>query len=711
MALDRTNATLALSGPLTDVKGISPARAKLLERAGISDMRDLVYTIPNRYIDLRRVSNIANAPLETEVTILARVHSVKLKFPNTRRALVEITLVDGTSTMIVGVFNNPWLARKLEPGQLLAVAGKATFAYGFLRMTNPFIEQVHDRFDGGKILPVHPSTGKISAAMMRSFMKDALFRIAGCYDPIPHGIRMRRRLFSRDSSLRSIHFPKDMDEVESAKRRLIYEELLFLQLHLMMQEAGQSMDSPARVSLADAHFKKDLLASLPFDLTADQESAVSDVVSDMERPKPGRRMLLGDVGSGKTIVAALGAAAAADAGGQTLIMAPTEVLAEQHHASLLPLFEKAGMRSAMLSGSTVPSDRERILSDLRSGKLDVLIGTHALIEPDVHPANCTFCVIDEQQRFGVSQRDALLAKGESPDALFMTATPIPRTLAISLFGNLDLTYLRERPTKGAKRETHVLHRQSQGKAFDAAKEALARGEQVFIVCPLIGVKGTGNGKDSDEGPIIESPEDYSVADVASAESEAAYLSSTVFADYEVGLLHGSLPSEKKAEVMRGFHDGKIAVLVSTTVIEVGVDIPKATVMIVEDANMFGLSQLHQLRGRVGRSGLDSKVFLLSNSKSPEAMERLSILERTDDGFEVSEHDLALRREGDILGRRQSGRSALRFVNVIRDRELVEAAHEDAKNLLEEDPKLELPENAHLARELREVYKASDKVGA
>ena len=447
-----------------------------------------------------------------------------------------------------------------------------------------------------------------------------------------------------------------------------------------------------------------LAEAVPFRLTDEQEEAKRDILAALAAPQTANHLLLGDVGTGKTVVAAFALAAAADTGAQALLMAPTEVLARQHGKSLGPLFDAAGISWAVLTGSTPSAEREAVLARVAEGSVDVLIGTHALLEDDVAPRRLSLVVIDEQQRFGVEQRAKLLAKGDAPDALYLTATPIPRSLALALFGNLTLSYLKHRPHDAAQRATFVHQKADRGHAYDAARAALARGEQVYVVCPLIGQdSGERDAKAADGGSGGRRRE----ADEEAYEYAAISIE-TVFADYRVELLHGRMPASEKQAVMQRFRDNETQVLVATTVIEVGVDVPNATVMIVEDADRFGLSQLHQLRGRVGRGEKAAEVHLVSASKSDAALTRLSAMVDTDDGFELASYDLSLRREGDILGNRQHGASGLKLVNVMRDGAVIEAAHADAAAILEEDPNLELPAHRALAREVRIVY-ANDHV--
>ncbi|MCI2242713.1 ATP-dependent DNA helicase RecG [Adlercreutzia faecimuris] len=717
-APDRLAATLALDEPVGRVRLVSPARAKALEKLGIRTVRDLVTHFPRRYVDLSAVRTVADARIGESCTVRGTVHEIKLKRPRPNLPLVEMALVDGTGTLMVTCFRQPWLMDQVRAGDVVAVAGKVEFDYGFKRMTNPYLEKVEGGQAAAMIIPVHPATEKLSPAWMRRLAENALAAVRGLYDPLPLSLREKYRLMSRGSALSCIHFPQTMGEVAEARRRLAYEELLVLELFLMQEGARRSAGRTPVSHVADGPYLRRLGEALPFSLTGEQDQARRDLLAVMAAPRTANHMILGDVGTGKTAVAAFGLAAAADTGGQALLMAPTEVLAVQHGRSLGPLLDAAGVTYDVLTGSTPAAEREAILARVAGGTTDVLIGTHALLEDDVAPRNLTLVVIDEQQRFGVDQRARLLAKGEAPDAVYLTATPIPRTLALALFGSLTLSYIREKPHAGAARATRVVTKERRGVAYDAAREALGRGEQVYVVCPLIG-KGTEErdakaaaARDEEDGaahPVvsIESEADLAGDDVAAATREAAMLQSSTFADYEVALLHGGMTAAEKKQVMDRFRAGEIGVLVATTVIEVGVDVPNATVMIIEDADRFGLSQLHQLRGRVGRGEKPAEVFLVSASKQDAALQRLGAMERTDDGFELASFDLSLRREGDILGNRQHGASGLKLVNVVRDGRIIEAAHADAAALLEEDPALEAPEHRALAREVRILASHAD----
>ena len=717
---DRVQATLAFEAPVTSVRLVSPQRARALRKLGIATVRDLVCHFPLRYVDMSQVYTIANARIGASCTIKAHVHEVKVKRPR-RTVLAEVTLVDNTGTLIVTAFRQPWLADQLKQGMMVAVSGEVEFNYGFKRMTNPHIEQLEDEAGfHGVIVPVHPLTGSVKAGMMRRLVGNALQEVRGAIDPLPLSLRVKYRLMSRNQALSCIHFPHSMDEQREARRRLAYEEVLLLELMLMQEGARRSEDAEPTAHVTSGRHGDALAKAVPFELTAEQVAARDEILARMAARRAADHMLLGDVGTGKTIVAAFALAAVADTGTQALFMAPTEILAQQHAASLGPLLDAASVSWSLLTGSTPAADRAEILERAADGSLTVLFGTHALIENDVELANCTLAVIDEQQRFGVDQRAALLAKGTCPDALYLTATPIPRTLALALFGNLTLSYLKQRPRSAAPRTTHLHTLVDRGQAYDAALAACQRGEQVYVVCPLVGEKqpeqpkGKTGGEQAEDayefaGIAIEDERDMIGDNASAAEAEAAFLQSKVFVDFRVGLVHGRLPADEKRQVMDAFRAGEINVLVATTVIEVGVDVPNATVMIVEDADRFGLSQLHQLRGRVGRGTKPSEVHLVSGTKKESALERLRAMERTDDGFELASYDLSLRREGDILGNRQHGASLLKLVNVVRDGKLIEAAHADAAAILEEDPALRTEQYRPLAHEARVVYRGTGEV--
>lgn len=690
--LDRLHASLLLDASVGVVKQISDTRARILYRSfGIKTIRDLLQLYPRRYIDMSCVVSIQQAEIGKSYTIFGTLYEIKQKRPKPRLTLVELSLLDESGLLIVTCFNQPWLAENLHKGERISVSGKIEFSYGFKRMVNPLIV-AHEEGEAetGVVLPVHPSVAKIPRTTMRRMISNALSGIQGLYDPLPLSLRARYRLYSRYQAYRGVHNPVSISDANQARRRLRYEELFFLELELIDQEQKRIAGVKPFQHQIQGPYQDALRALLPFSLTQDQETAIAAISEKMSEDYPMNHLLLGDVGTGKTIVAAFALAACADTGTQALMMGPTEVLVQQYGATLGPLFDQMGVSWGILTGSTPSSQRNELLCELSEGRLQVLFGTHALLEKEVRVARCSLVCIDEQQRFGVEQRQALIDKAPGADILSMTATPIPRSLALALYGGLSLSYLHAAPAKQGGRSTTVCHFSQEGIAYDALRAALERGEQAYVICPLIGLdlEDRETGQQEEEAgnqSIIEYAaiewdiEHDEVGDTLSAATlHAKILQEQIVPGARVGLLHGKMNSQEKAQIMEEFRQGSIQVLVSTTVVEVGVDVPNATVMIIEDADRFGLAQLHQLRGRVGRGNLSGLVFLVSRSKAPQSLERLRIMEKVDDGFALSEYDLSLRREGDIFGNRQHGRSRLALVNVIRDKAIIEAAYHDAR---------------------------------
>ena len=694
---DRLHATLALDAPVSSVKQVSPARAQALARAmSIGTVRDLLQCYPLRYVDMSKVVTAQSAQIGTQCTLAAQVYEVKVKRIRPKLTLTEVSLVDDTGLIIASCFNQPWLSEKIGKGDSVVVSGKVEFSYGFKRMTNPLIEK-HEPGEEvqGKILPIHPATSKISRAMMKRIVGNALQQVQGAYDPLPLKFRRKYRLYSRFEAFRGIHDPFSLEDSIQARRRFRYEELFFLELELVNRERERALQhAPFQQVLSDEDMNL-VKACLPFSLTEDQETAVGDILAKMAEQYPMNHLLLGDVGTGKTVVAAFALVCAALSGHQAMLMGPTEVLVSQYGISLGPILDACNVPWSTIMGQTPREEKESVIAQFACGDIKVLFGTHALLQDDVVTCDCSLVCIDEQQRFGVEQRRALIAKAPGADILSMTATPIPRSLALARYGGLSLSYLHRPPAKQGGRTTKVCHFSEEGIAYDALRAALSRGEQAYVICPLIGLdlpksKPTAQDDEDDDSAIEYAAIEWGLehdsigGTLSAATKHAEILQSQVVPQASVALLHGKMTPNEKNEVMRRFRDGDIDVLVSTTVVEVGVDVPNATVMIIEDADRFGLAQLHQLRGRVGRGGLPGHVFLVSRSRAPEALERLSAMEKTEDGFALSEMDLSLRREGDIFGDRQHGASPLKLVNVVRDKAVIEAAYRDARSVFEAD---------------------------
>lgn len=716
---DRLHATLALDAPVSSVKQVSPARAQVLARAmGVATVRDLLQCYPLRYVDMSKVVTAQSAQIGTRCTLVAQVYEIKLKRIRSKLTLTEVSLVDETGLIIASCFNQPWLSEKIGKGDLVVVSGKVEFSYGFKRMTNPLIEK-HEPGEEvrGKFLPIHPSTSKISRAMMKRIVGNALEQVRGAYDPLPLSLRRKYRLYSRFEAFRGIHEPVSLDDSIQARRRLRYEELFFLELELVDRERKRAeQHAPFQQTLSVVDMNR-IKACLPFSLTEDQEAAVGDILARMAERYPMNHLLLGDVGTGKTIVAAFALVCAALSGHQAILMGPTEVLVSQYGISLGPILDACNVSWSTVMGQTPREEKEAAIAHFARGDIKVLFGTHALLQDNVVAQDCSLVCIDEQQRFGVEQRQTLIAKAPGADILSMTATPIPRSLALARYGGLSLSYLHQPPAKQGGRSTKVCHFSEEGIAYDALRAALSRGEQAYVICPLIGLdlpKSTPAEPGEDDDASIEYAaiewgiEHDAIGDTLSAATKhAEILRSQVVPQASIALLHGKMAPSEKNEVMRRFRDGGIDVLVSTTVVEVGVDVPNATVMIIEDADRFGLAQLHQLRGRVGRGGLPGQVFLVSRSRAPEALERLGAMEETEDGFALSEMDLSLRREGDIFGDRQHGASPLKLVNVVRDKAVIEAAYHDARSVFETDDLME-DERAIVMQELQTIQEMRNR---
>ena len=713
---DRLSATLRFDEKLNCVPGVSGARAAILSKRKLYTVRDLLFHYPHRYIDMSETPDIAHAEIGSMCTIIARVYNIVLKRPKPRMSLVEITLTDQTGTLMVTCFHQDWLMNRFKPGMRIAVSGKLEFSYGFKRMVNPYLEILDEESDAaGIVMPVHFTSEGITTAWMRRLIQNALDICLGMFDPLPHGLRQRYFLMSRQVALSCIHFPRNMKELEQARRRLRYEEVLLLELYLMRKRKVKLFGKTPHSHYISGPSLQKLKSEIPFELTEEQNNAISEILLRMEQPEAMNHLLLGDVGTGKTIVAAHALAAAADSNSQALMMAPTEVLVQQYAHSMGPLLDKASVSWGILTGSTSKQERESLLEKLKSGTLQVLFGTHALIEPNVQGRNISLVIIDEQQRFGVDQRNALEEKGEACDVLSLTATPIPRSMALALFGDTSLSYIKHKPIQHAPTTTKVLDRTHAGVAYEAARRAVEQGRQAYVVCPLVGMR-TEDKKQAQEKQgvekeesihwaviTIENEDDGDIISLKDAHRHADYLQKKIFPGFKVGLLHGKMPAEEKNQVMEEFRLGLIDILVSTTVIEVGVDVPNATVLVIEDADRFGLSQLHQLRGRVGRGDVSGEAYLISATRDPYAQERLAVMEKSNDGFEIAEYDLALRHEGDILGNRQHGASSLRLINVVRDAALIEIAHEDAVDIINTDPFLQRFDHQELLREIQRIF--------
>jgi len=691
-----------LSLPVTAVKGVAGPMAARLGKLGITTVRDLLYHFPRRYNDFSQMKPISQLRPGEEVTIPVHVWDIVVQRTGPKSSRVEAAVGDDSGNMRVTWFN-PYVARQIKPRSQVILSGRVSTFRGFLEMQNPEFEladKTEELIHTGRIVPVYPLTEGLYAKPVRRMVKAAVDQWATALGEfLPEGLRVEQGLLDLPQAIREIHFPSNQQSMEAARRRIAFDELLLLQVGMQMQKRRWREAQPG-VSLSPVpEILEAFRSSLPFPLTDGQNEALRDVMADLSGQHPMIRLLQGDVGSGKTIVALMGLLVAIFNGHQGALMAPTEVLAEQHYRTITSLLASAGMiegeRPAspypfvplvrLLTGSTRKSEKTRILEEIARGDVHLLISTHAAIQEEVTFARLGLAVIDEQHRFGVAQRLALRqkAQGYSPHVLAMTATPIPRTLALTVYGDLDLSIISELPAGRQKVQTKWLHPAQRDKAYDFMRRQVKEGRQAFIICPLI-----------EESENIEA---------RAAQEEYRRLSREVFPDLELGLLHGRMKGQEKEKVMSEFRNGKLNILVSTAVVEVGIDVPNATVMLVEGAERFGLSQLHQFRGRVGRGEYPSFCLLLEGSPSEDGRERLKVIERTHDGFALAQADLDLRGPGEFLGTRQSGLLGLRIAR-LSDLSLLEASRTEAQKLLASDPSLSEEQHLALRQELSRIWK-------
>ncbi|MDE3087283.1 MAG: ATP-dependent DNA helicase RecG [Acidobacteriota bacterium] len=677
--------------PVSELRLVGDKRAQALAALEIETVLDLLTHYPRRYVDRTRQAALADLAPGEEAVVLATVRAAHGRRTRQGRSLVELDVDDGTGALRITFFNQAWRTKQLPVGTEALFFGKLDLYRGRRRMTNPIVDLVGNRT--GRLVPIYPTSERAGIAGWEfgSWVEEALERAGTFADPLPGEVRDRLGLVDRTTAFRAIHAPGNFHERDQARRRLAFDELLRLQLQVVRRRIEiesqarairHLVDPPPDRALVDA-----FLAGLPFAPTPAQRRAVDRIKADLAGPLPMHRLLQGDVGSGKTVVALAALLTAVQGGHQGALMAPTEVLAEQHFLSVRRLLADlevpdpgrlGGRRPlglALLTNRVGAADRGRLRRELDAGEIDLVVGTHALLTEDVQFKSLGVVVIDEQHRFGVEQRAALHAKGRQsggsdPDLLVMTATPIPRTAAMVVFGDLDVTELDEMPPGRTPVTTSwARHPRQEAAVWQRVRDEVAAGHRAYVVCPLV--------------------EGSERVQAASATAEEQRLAAGPLEGLRVGLLHGQMKSADKEQVMDGFRAGALEVLVATTVIEVGVDVPEASVMVVEDAQRFGIAQLHQLRGRVGRSPLPSWCYLLSTADAPDAVRRLEALEQSTDGFELAEVDLELRGEGTILGARQKGRSDLKLASLRRgDRPLVEAARKVAEELLAGDPALE-----------------------
>lgn len=655
------------------VKGVGPKRAELFEKVGVSTVYDLLQYCPRDYIDLSAPCKIKNAQGEDPLVIRARVVK-KMPPARIRKGLTvcKAVFTDDTDDITVTLYNQEYLFASLKEGEDYILYGKVTGNMVRREMNSPM---VFSAASPDLILPVYPLTEGLSQNIIRKAVRGALDLVLGeVEDIMPQYVRDSCRMCSLACAWENIHFPKSLYGAHEARRRLIFDELLIHSLAIAYQRQNEDSDSNY---IMQAQPLEEFTSALPFTLTKTQLRSLTDCTVAMRGAHRMNRLIQGDVGCGKTVVAAGAAWFVYKNGYQSCVMAPTEILAAQHYKTFKSLLEPLGVRVALLTGSLTPKNKRVLKEQIAAGEFDVIVGTHALFSESTHFSDLALVITDEQHRFGVEQRAALSAKGRNPHRLVMSATPIPRTLALILYGDLDISVINELPAGRKPISTYAVTGKMRERAFGFVKKQLEMGRQGYVVCPMI---------------------DESESDLNDVTSYSQKLAQGAFADYNVGLLHGRMSAAEKEEVMNGFKRGEIDLLVATTVVEVGVDVPNATVMVIENADRFGLSQLHQLRGRVGRGKWESFCILITDNTSPECVQRMKIISKTSDGFKIAEEDLKLRGPGDFFGTHQHGLPAFKLADLTRDMQLLQTAQQMSKSIIESDPQLKRADH-RIMREL------------
>lgn len=669
------------------LKGVGERRAAMLSRLGVSDVNALVRLYPRVYEDWSRIKSINEAQIGEICCIKGIVGSpVRKNLIRKGLTLYKTEITDGSGIMGITIFNSRFAAEKLTEGDEFLFFGRVGGNLYRKEMNSPEIEPAEG---ADRIRPIYPQTHGLNSKMIEKLVRTALTECRDeLVDPIPLWLREKYCLMNLPDSLWNIHFPKSPDYLEEARRRLIFEELLILQLGL---EKMRSQTQKNAGAIIERDFSDEYFSHLPFSPTGAQRRAVKEAMRDMMSGRQMNRLLQGDVGSGKTAVAAALVYSAAKNSMQSALMAPTEVLAEQHYKTFLKLFEGCSINVELLTGSDTTAQKRRKKEALKAGEIDLLIGTHAIIQSDVEFKSLALVITDEQHRFGVEQRNALGEKGKNPHLYVMSATPIPRTLALIIYGELDISILDELPPGRQKIETYAVTSELRQRAYNYVKKHLDAGRQGYIICPLV-----------DEGE--------SDTELASAVKYADELQRGDFRGYTVGLMHGKMKSVDKKKVMESFSNGETQLLVSTTVIEVGVDVPNAVIMVIENAERFGLSQLHQLRGRIGRGQYKSTCILITDAKNDTAQRRMKVMETTTDGFKIADEDLKLRGPGEFFGSRQHGLPEMKIADMLEDRSTLEETQRAAKEIMARDPELSSPESTALKNEIQRLFDAVGSAG-
>ncbi|MGN0523650.1 MAG: ATP-dependent DNA helicase RecG [Eubacterium sp.] len=644
------------------IKGVGEKRAQLLNKLGIYSLEDLIHYYPRKYENWSETTTVANAPVDENVFIKATmITPIKESLIRKGLTLYKCNFTDGENVINVTIFNNKYLAKSLRTFDDYVLYGKVEKSFTKASMSSPQIERLENATG---IHPIYPATERLNSKAIAKAVKAALEKVEAIEETLSDDILNKYQLCPLDWAIKQIHFPDNMENVEIARHRLIFDELLSLQIGLLKLKSKKSTENHLPLK---EDFSQEFYSLLPFKPTNAQKKAVSECINDMLGNKAMNRLIQGDVGSGKTAVAAAVMYSTVKNGYQAAMMAPTEILATQHFDSLSKLFEGCSIRIALLTGATKAKDKRTIKEALMNGEIDIIVGTHALIQNDVEFKSLALVITDEQHRFGVEQRASLAMKGDNPHLMVMSATPIPRTLGLIIYGDLDISIINELPPGRQSIRTDVVNSTYHQRIYAFIKKAVDDGRQAYIVCSLV---------------------DDSENDLISAKEYAEKLANTAFKGYNLGLLHGKMKPKEKEAVMNAFSRGDINILVSTTVVEVGVDVPNATIMLIENADRFGLSQLHQLRGRVGRGRDKSYCILVSDNKGEATRQRLQVMKETGDGFKIADYDLKTRGPGDFFGKRQHGLPNLVIADMLKDMDTLKCCQACAQEILAKDNRLD-----------------------
>ncbi len=680
-----------LDASIARLQSVGPAHAKKLQRLGIYTVHDLLFHFPRRYDDYSKLKTISELVYGEEVTLIVTVCESKTREVRGGLKITTVVLSDLTGTIQATFFNQPWLQTQFKSGRRIVVSGRVDKDLARLSFKSPDWEPLgKELLNTARIVPVYPLTEGITNRWLRRLINSVVeFWASQVPDALPVPIRERNHLLDLATALRQVHFPTDWDQMRAARRRLALDEFLLIQLGVL-QQRRKWREQPGKALRVDEKQIGDFILSLPFTLTSAQQRTLREILADVQQTQPMSRLLQGDVGSGKTIVAAAAMLTAVANGAQAALLAPTEILAGQHFKTLAKIFAERpnAPRLALLTGSLKNREKEDVRHQIATGQVDIVVGTHALLQEDVTFQELALAVIDEQHRFGVAQRGVIRAKGYNPHILVMSATPIPRTLALTVFGDLDLSIIDEMPPGRQEIKTKWLEPRERERAYAFIHNQVTEGRQAFVICPLI--------------------EESETIDAKAAVDEYERLRRDVFPDLHIGLIHGKLKPSEKDIVMNDFRDRTIDVLVATSVVEVGIDVPNATVMLIEGADRFGLAQLHQFRGRVGRGAHQSFCLLLAEKKETVADERLQVIEKTQDGFRLAEEDLKLRGPGEFFGTRQSGLPDLKIAQ-LSDARVLEEARAIAQDMFDRDPVLQAPEHLLLAQRVKDFWKGKGEL--